>query len=157
MTETEQQPKTKPRRWVRILLVVSLALNFIFIGAGAGFLLRGPGARDAIARDGAHMLARAMPRKDRHDLIREFRQRRGAISGDFHSFREQRARVIEILEQTPFDPDALLGVLGEQRARGSRIATIGHELVVSRLSAMSERERNDIARNLRRRPVRDTR
>ena len=149
MTEPDTARNTGTPRWVKILLVVSLALNFIFIGLSAGLILRNTGNRSAVARDGALLLARAMPPKDRRDMQREFRQRRGEILSQFPDRLEQRDRIIAILVQTPFDPDALQNLLAQQRQRGLRIATAGHETVVAQLSEMSEQERAAIARNLR--------
>src|SRR5690606_38676390 len=41
-TPTPPAPATRPRRWTRWLLVVSLGLNLLVIGLAAGTILRGP-------------------------------------------------------------------------------------------------------------------
>lgn len=154
MANSENTIQRRTPRWVKAVLVVSLALNFVFIGLGAGLVLRSQGGRGPAARDAALMLARALPRADRRELFREFRQRRGEIVDTTPGPARYRRQIAEILRTRPFDAEALRSILGEQRQRGLRIANAGSDAVVEHLAKMTDEERAAVARRLLRGPER---
>ena len=70
MTQTPAQQK--PRLWVRLVLVGSLAMNLLIIGAAAGLYLNSA-SRDGVRPPPGTALFRAMPRADRKALRKELR------------------------------------------------------------------------------------
>ncbi|MHA6266728.1 periplasmic heavy metal sensor [Aliiroseovarius sp. CAU 1755] len=152
-------PPTKPRKWPRILLAVSLTFNLLVLGlvVGAklgdhrdhGFDTRGPD-RGAIRDLGFGPLAGALDREDRRKIGRALRDRSGSFEDNRKSLERDFQSMLDILRADAFAPEALAGLMVAQsdrlRDRGSTL----RELVVERLGAMSTEERRAFADRLER-------
>ena len=142
MAETE-----KPRRnW---LLIGSLALNLLVIGAIVGVAIRG-GPPDRHRRgpdNGLPAIARALPseyRDDLRDKLRETwtksdrRQERDAI----------RAAFISAVQADEFDGDAVRALIQRQRDLASGMSENMADILVGVLASMSKEDRAEFAENL---------
>ena len=115
----QDNEKTAPVRpgWMKWMLLVSLALNFAFIGLIAGATLRndGPGARmpgDPGPGAFGQAYLRALPPQDRREIFRSLKAAdalpdRGERRANFEA-------VLAVLRKDPFDPQALRQAVGRQ-------------------------------------------
>ncbi|MCC1492179.1 periplasmic heavy metal sensor [Cognatishimia sp. F0-27] len=147
-------PPRAVRRWTRYLLIGSLALNLLILGAVAGFLVRGgPGIGPRDARDPVAPYTRALTETQRDDLRRSLR--RNFLVEDRETRTERRAGILEdyrdaltTLRADPFDPDPLRVVLDRQSARGEDRRRKGQEALAQYLAGLSSEERKAFADRL---------
>ena len=145
------RPDGPASRWVRVLLVGSLVLNLLFIGAVAGMAVghwgRGDGRpggpdpgfgpfTDALTREDRQALKRELARK-----VPDMRRMRAEMDGDM-------AAVAATLRRDPFDAAALRAALAQMRGRFQSRMEIGVDLLVGRLTEMSPDERRAFADRL---------
>ncbi len=140
--QTTTQPKGTPR-WVKIALIVSVAVNLGIAGVIGGAALRAPEIRHnkVEAPEGVAMLARAMPPAHQRELREELRNRRGDLRPDREELRSLRDRFIVALRAEPFDIDAVNAVFADQRAMLSKLTAAGHESVIEQIEKMSQKDR----------------
>ncbi|KMK68101.1 periplasmic heavy metal sensor [Puniceibacterium sp. IMCC21224] len=131
------------RRWVRIALVVSLALNLAVVAALAGLALRGgPKMGNAASeREGGAPYARALEPEDRRvfgrmmrDAFRKSGPERGAIAADYRS-------AVAALRAEPFDPVALEVVLIRQNTRAVERQQLGQGVLLAYITALTPEQR----------------
>lgn len=138
----------RPSRIGRIVLVVSLALNFAVAGVVIGSLVSGR-ASDGAPRSfdlGVGPMARALTQDERRDIARDLRSDR-SLRG--LNPRGRANRVIEALTADPFDPDALRSVIGETATRSAALQARAQEITVQKIIAMSPERRLEFAEQLK--------
>ena len=138
-------PKPK-RRWMPILLVVSLAVNLLIVGVAVGTVLRVKGSDHAKAPPGfGSALYRALPKEDRKalrgDLSKQHRKGSKLRAEDF-------AMLSAALRADPFDPESVRAILANQSASLVSLQMSLQNEWLTRVSAMSEEERMDYAARL---------
>ncbi len=138
-------PKPK-RRWVTILLTVSLALNLLIVGVALGTVYRIKGGDHGKAPPGfGPALYRALPKDDRKALRGELSDRhvRGSKlrSQDF-------AALGQALRAEPFDPGAVQVLLQQQAQFVADMQSALQEQWLARVTAMSDEERKAYADRL---------
>ncbi len=145
-------PRVRTKRWIKLVLGLSLALNLLIVGAVGGAIWRigghsddrkgGPSAR---ADAGGFALIRALPSDDRRALFREVRKapRKSASEG-----RAQMQAMVTLLKTNPLD-EAQLDALTEARLQDgeTRQAQLS-EAWKARVMAMTEAERATYAKRL---------
>jgi uncharacterized membrane protein len=136
-------------RWMRVLLVISLALNLLVAGlvVGAGVGGAGPG-RAPLPRDpGSALLMRAMPDNHRRAFETAYRRElretwrgggRGAMRADMDA-------ALAALRTEDFDQGALAAAVSAQRTRMSSRVEAGDRVFLRTVSAMSPAERRAYA------------
>lgn len=144
----------RPRRWVTVLLVCSLALNLLIVGAITGTVLSGGGKWGP--RHAPHMsrvggpLTRALDHEDRHAIAKKMR----AALGDRRDHRETRRAeadaLLDALIAVPFDADAVRTRMMALQSRVEEFQTIGRDMLIERLGEMTDAERADYAERLKR-------
>jgi len=159
MTEVPQLQATavgppQRSRWMKPVLVVSLALNLAVVGLVAGALIRGgPMMRAEMGRDGGRdlglgLLAEGLSRADRLALRRAM----VASNPDIANWRERAGKefagVLAALRAEPFDPDGLLVVLEAQSGRMQARLDNGRRILVARIADMTAAERAEFASRL---------
>lgn len=151
MTQTPQTPAKKPRKWTRWLLIASLALNLLIVGAAVGFAVRGPGAKPGSAPNmpGAISLLRAMPDSHRgqvRDAFREHRETLRAQRDDVSTLRK--AFLAEIEKETPdkAELERLLASFGDIE---SRISERGRAVLLQIVMDMDQGARAELAARAR--------
>jgi len=131
------------KRWMPIVLAVSLALNFAVIAAFTGAAMRhkgGEGARGPTNNTGA-IYMRALPPDVRKQLMQEVRS---AGRGP----RFDPAEMVSILRQTPFDADAAEALLTAERDAGLAHVTAMGETWLKGVTQMSPQDRSSYADRL---------
>ncbi len=154
MTQNDKLQKSpRQKRWPRIVLVVSLGLNLLVIGAGAGAFFMAPrpgghiGARD-FAPLGLRSYVRALDDENRETLREDIKARRGEIQFGRRLIRGHHKALATALRTTPFDVDAVRAVLAQQQAAVVGNIELGQDLLMKRITAMSPAARADFADKL---------
>ncbi|SDX48797.1 periplasmic heavy metal sensor [Roseicitreum antarcticum] len=173
MTNETQKPAAP--RWMRIVLVVSLALNLGVAGVMGGAVLRWGGAdgpprvgQNAVPGDLSFRTAvSALPEADRRDM-RENLRRQFRLSREAHRAGERGVPpagaggdapggiataapadgVIEALRAPEFDPRVITRALAAPMLRANALAEQGHSALVARIAAMPLDERRAYADRL---------
>jgi len=138
-----EQMKT-PRKWTKVLLIVSLALNACFIGLIIGVKLTQDGMHPKRAPSAQGSLyLRALSHEDRRTL--------GQAMRSYHT-REMRQmdragyeNALVLLRATPFDPEALEDLMDDQTAASEERLEYAREALIAHLAAMSDAERAEFA------------
>ncbi|ROT95869.1 periplasmic heavy metal sensor [Histidinibacterium lentulum] len=136
-------------RRVRVLLVLSLALNLAVAGVVIGAVVR-DGPRGGGPRIDMTLgpLGRALSPEDRRAVVRDLRQS-GALGGmDRTARRQALEETVALLRAEPFEPEALARGFAAQRERGGRLLEAGHGALVARIAAMTPQERAALADRL---------
>ncbi len=137
---------TPKRRWMPILLIVSLALNLLIVGVVLGTVLRvkdGGPARGPIGFGAA--LYHALPKDERKEL-------RGQLSGlrTEGSFNRKKdfEELVQTLQSVPFDPTAVEVLLDQQAAATAELHSVLHDRWLQHVTEMSDEERATYAERL---------
>ena len=138
-----EQMKTS-RKWNKVLLIVSLALNACFIGLIIGVKLSQDGMRPQRAPSAQGSLyLRALSHNDRRAL--------GQAMRSYHT-REMRQMdragyesALVLLRATPFDPEALEDLMEDQTEASEERLEYAREALIAHLAAMSDAKRAEFA------------
>jgi uncharacterized membrane protein len=148
-------------RWVKIALVVSLAVNLLIAGLVVGAMVRHDrddrGMRGDVPREFMRSpFLGALDGEDRRAVGRELMREEGSLGENRAELRVRFERLLVAIRAEPFDRDAIEAILDEQRAVGARRLELAEEAVLDRLSAMTPEARAAYAdrldRSLRRGP-----
>ena len=137
-------------RWVKVALIVSVAVNLGIAGVIGGAALRAPEIQrnNIQAPEGVAMLARAMPPTHQRELRKGLRDHRDDLRPDREELRNLRDRFVDALRAEPFDIDAVNAVFAEQRVMLSNITAAGHDSVIEQIEKMSPQDREKYIRRL---------
>ncbi|SHH93533.1 periplasmic heavy metal sensor [Marivita hallyeonensis] len=129
--------------WMRVTLVVSLALNVLIIGVVAGFILSGGPDKhtDRDVRDVGTLFTRALAPEDRRAVRREFGLAMAAQGRDRSTILEQIQTTVASLRQDPFDADAFVQALEDQSGQRRAREALGRDVLAARIAEMSDAER----------------
>ncbi|MGQ0565526.1 MAG: periplasmic heavy metal sensor [Gemmobacter sp.] len=145
-------------RWMRMLLVVSLALNLLVAGALLGVALRGGPSPVAVRDLGFGPFAAALSPEDRAALRQAWMTRSGGSEGGRRAMRADMRALLDILRAEPFDAEALRAHLEKGAERTGRRLELGLSLIAERVTGLSPAERlafaDRLERELRRGPHR---
>ncbi|MEP1765221.1 MAG: periplasmic heavy metal sensor [Sulfitobacter sp.] len=133
----------KKKRWMPVLLSVSLALNLAVVAAFTGAALRHKGGgkmRPPVGSSGA-IYMQALPEQMRREMHQKLGKRGGRKRVD-------PAAMITVLRQNPFDPAAAGAVLNTERSAGMAQIEAMSASWLEGVSAMSEQERHAYADRL---------
>ncbi|MCF1708834.1 periplasmic heavy metal sensor [Tabrizicola sp. J26] len=142
-------PAATPR-WMKIALVISVALNLAVVGAIAGAALFGPGRehRLSVRELGFGPFDRALSLKDREALRDEFQARMGGRWSDIRAVRKDLGDFLAALRAQPFQPDTLWSLADQQEQRLTERLKLGQRLLIERVVAMTDEERQRFADRL---------
>lgn len=152
MTESPPQAPTR-RRWLLPLLVISLAMNLLVVGAVAGALLspngpRGGGDQRTLRGVVGEPFFRALPDHARRALVRDALSSRDRVRESREALKQRLDAFLVALRSDPFDADEAARLLGEQRQAAIRRQELGEQLLLRRLSSMTHEERREYAEAL---------
>ncbi|MGJ8585406.1 MAG: periplasmic heavy metal sensor [Marinosulfonomonas sp.] len=154
MTKTSETKKNVVRGWPRVLLFGSLAMNLLIVGLLAGAVLRhGPERRERVAelRDfGLGPFGNAFTKSDRRAIGVAMKERAGDLRKNRDVFRQEFTLLLDALRATPFDAQAVQDSVVAQRLEIEARQDIGQQLVLERISAMSDEDRAKFADRLER-------
>ena len=155
MARDEARATGGMRGWVKVLLVLSLALNLLVLGlvAGAGWhhYQRGEGwhhGKRSHMPMGLRLYGRALERGDREALIAAARAEMGEAGAGRRELRAHFSGVVTVLRAEPFSPEALAEALAAQRATAGAYFARGHDLLVAHVAGMSPEARRVFADRL---------
>ena len=135
MTQTHSK-----RRWVPIVLALSLGLNLAVVAAvaGAAWRHKGPGEGGLrSAKGGGAIYLQALPQEARRAVLGQLRSSRGPAF--------DATPMIDALRQEPFDAEAAGRALEARRDRGLARSEAGHAALLGYIATMSAQERADYA------------
>ena len=149
---TSQPNRT--RRWVRITLFLSLAVNILIIGLVVGAVgLKGrpgtdgnPRLRDA----GLGPLGAVLSREQQAGLRKELRTKTGDLRQNREQMRADLERLLVAMRSDVFDPDAVAEILADQRRTVTGRVEIGHQVLIDAMANASVAERRAMADRLER-------
>ena len=132
----------KPKSWVKILLVASLALNLLIIGLVAGAMFKKDRWRGSAPRAelGMGPLTHALDPSDRRALGQKFRKQ-GKQSNDRRVRKKQFEELLSVLKADPFDAVKAAELLGSIRTGSQARMETAQGLLVEHLSSMSAQDR----------------
>ncbi len=147
----------RPRRsWLKPLLLVSLALNLVVIGALVGRTLapdhprRGDGVAGPVRGVIGEPFAHALDSGDRGVLHDKLAGKRPHLQASRGRLRDLLNELFVALGAEPFRPDEVRRILREQRGVAEERQQLGETLLLERLEAMSPEERSAYADRLER-------
>ncbi len=138
-------------RWMRWLLVASLALNLAVLGVmgGAALRFRGGGPHVMAVRDLTFgPFTEALSPPDRETLRREFMGEPGAFQAERHEARSDLEQILTALRAEPFDPGRIRSGLDRQKARLETRMDLGQGLLADLIARMPVEERLKFADRL---------
>lgn len=146
-------PDTPRRPWRRVLFGLSLALNFLIVGAIIGLLVfaRGGGTERPAAelRAAGRLPMAAMLPPEARGALRDGLRAKGIRNGAI--WRANADRLDAALRADPFDPSGVSAILAERRAlRDGRAAEVD-AVLVNVLGELSRSERIAFADRMQRR------
>ena len=145
----EVEKKGKPRRWVRVVLFVSLALNLLVVGAIAGMVLKGPPVARNDRSDPVLPYTRAFDEDQRRELRRDLWRSVRRDSATMRAvYLADYQRALTLLRGEPFDPASLEALLKEQGKRADEMRLRGENVLMTFLAEMTVEERRAYADRL---------
>ena len=145
---------TRVGKGLKIALALSLAVNLAVAGVviGAALKFQRDGGRMAVPRDLAFgPYSEALTRDQRRTLLDGMRQNGNGLKGIRTELQADLAAVLTSLRAQPFDASQFRLALEEQNARLAERVADGREGLIAVVSAMSDAERQDFAKNIERR------
>lgn len=144
MTQEGDAQRRGMKPWLRVLLILSLALNFLIIGTVGGAMLtwskwqsNHPPRLDLASGP----LTKALSREERHAIGKKMRQAYKAGSAPRVNLRRDLRALVADIRKDPFDPKALEERLAGQRTVIGARYELGHKLLVEHLTQMTPQER----------------
>lgn len=138
--DTGTPPRAGAPRWMQILLVASLAVNLLVLGALAGSALMGGGRWHGSDHHTGPM-ARALSDEDRRILRERMRSARSEGQGGHRAHRAALEQLLTQLRATPYDGAAVEAQLRAVRGHFMERMERGQALLATRFAEMSPAER----------------
>ena len=139
----------KPRRLVRIVLVLSLALNLLLAGLIVGAVASGRGGAPMRFQADLGPVAQVIPREDRAQIGREIRRELGRSGPSRRELGRTLDQIAAALEAETFDPQGFEVLIRSQQAWQDRVRDVALGAVTRHLATLSVDERRGIAAALR--------
>ena len=143
MTSVEDRPSRRTPLWIKIVLGVSLALNFSIIGliVGASMRFGGPNPGPATISYAIPYVA-ALPREERRKVFRTVREQSSvkALPGRAER-RDLYRQVLEALRADPFDAAAVEAVLAKQTSSMLSVQQAAQQAWLQRIGSFSTDDR----------------
>ena len=153
------QPAKSPR-WMRLVLIASLAANLLIVGLLVGAAFRDKHDHRGPARGGDERsmpgdlrgLARAMPQAPRDALRAAIESTPDAARERRRLIRENRQKFLAALEAEPFSIEDIEAIFNDQHGLFMAIARDGQGALLEAIKTMTADERSRFVANLRKGP-----
>ena len=148
-TDTPAKPGMK--RWLRVVLVLSLAMNFVVIGlvGGAALHFGRSGPPPKYSDRGGSPIFSAFEREDRRDIGRSIRKSYREYAGKVEHEKAQYQAIADVIEAEPMDLDALRQASAAIDDRMAQRRSFAREAWIEKVSGMSLEDRKAYATRLR--------
>lgn len=150
--------KSRSRRWVRVVLAVSLGLNLLVVGlvGGAYFrVVKHTGAGEfpppevRVMRElGMGPFLSAFPHEQKRQMARQLREQVGTFRLNREALVTELGAMLEALRAEPYDHAALEVLIDRQKARISTRAETARNILLNQISSMTPEERLEFAGRL---------
>lgn len=143
----QDKAPARPKRWVRILLGFSLALNLLVIGAIAGLAIKGPPGRSGppsmreISAPYVSSFSFDAKRNMRKHMRSKLPERSVAIARN----RADYAAFLEVVRAESFDAVKATAILEGQLNRAAQMQLLGRDLAIAQIESMTLDERKAYA------------
>ncbi|MBL4916372.1 periplasmic heavy metal sensor [Szabonella alba] len=144
-------PPGRPGKWLKTVLVLSLALNLGVAGLVLGNHLkgRGEGPRPHSVRDlGFGFFGPALTEEDHHALRAAFVERAPDLREARAAMREDLTAVLAAIRAEPFDVDGFEAALSRSSARSMERRALGEALIRDHLAGLDAAARAQFAERL---------
>ena len=151
MVEVSEKTYGRMRPGIKILLVVSLALNLLVIGLiGGALVMRGKWQEHHMSRMEmiGGPLTRALDRADRRAIGRAMRESFGDRQARHDKMRAEFETIVAELKAVPFDVGTVANQMAAHRKHFNARMEQGQALLLQRLSMMDDAERAAFAERL---------
>lgn len=146
-------PSPRRRRWLVPLLVASVAVNLMIVGAAVS----GQVWPDHDARKSSHRSADLMPRsffraldeERREELVEVFRARRTEWREERRALSDAAATLADALEKEPFDAGQAQSAIADHAARSHQLVDLGAAVAADLVETLTPSERRDLAQAIR--------
>ena len=149
-TPADPVPTTGAPRWMKVLLVVSLAINLGVLGMVGGAALRGAGdrGRPDVREIGFGPFSDALSPQDRQELRRAFLRDGGNPREMRRLMRSEVGTLLQVLRTEPLQEAELRAAFSQFQQRGQERLDLGQRLLADRIIAMSPDDRARFADRL---------
>jgi len=133
-------------RSTTILLIVSLAINFLVAGAAIGFILRekpGPKFPNHLGR----VLADVDP-EQRKDLKQRFREFREEGKERHQEMRRHQRKLAKVVMREPFDEDAVRAAFTEARAARDEVQAHMQDQMIEAIKDLEPQQRAEVMKRI---------
>ena len=141
MTDT---PSKRPR-WLYPALFLSLAANLLVVGIVVGWMVSPGGGKRSDFGQARGLVGepflRALPDTERRELIRDAMNEAPRIRESRENLRTRVDAFLSALRADPYDPEAVAALLQQQRDIALRRQDIGEQLLLKRLTLMTNDQR----------------
>ncbi len=142
-----QKQQRSARRWPKILLVVSLSLNLLFIGAivGAGWMRhKYGGGHGGFSRYAIKHVLKNLPENKRRAILLQIKRNNQQLRPRYEAMRKQALELKEVMKSEPFDPERVRLMANRLREIRRPIADAKMQLLVEVLGQLTPQERREV-------------
>ena len=149
-SNSDLTPSVTGSKWMRRILIASLAVNLGVAGLALGSLWHdGPDGRGDMARNlGFGPYDAALRPEDRKALRSALRSKTGDLKAALAEFPADVDAIIVALRAEPFDPAALDAAMSSQRDHFAARMKLGSETMRDYLAGLAQKDRLDFAGRL---------
>ena len=148
-TPAKVTPTNVPRKF-RVVMVVSLAFNLLFVGLVVGMIIKGP--PQGHGRDGADRIRdfyfQALSRDDRFELRKQMRAQGLDLGAGRAQIRGNLASIVATLREDPFDATAFEHAVKGQDQTMAKMRSKGQQVFVDYVRGLDAAARAEIADRL---------
>lgn len=153
MSTDASPPPPRRRRWLVPLLVASVAVNLVIVGAAVSDQFR----QDHGGRKSSNRSADLMPRsffraledERRDELVEVFRARKTEWREERQALREAATALADALEREPYDADQAQRAIADHAASSHRLVDLGAAVAADLIKTLTLEERRELAQAIR--------
>jgi hypothetical protein len=146
---------SRPVPWLKVLLVASLALNLLFIGAGVARYIVGERPDRVMGLSQVQIIPRKffgeIDSTRKAELLGLFRQYGPAFRDGRRAARGEIAVLADALEAEPYDPARVKAAVDSFSARSESLVATGGQAALALIERLTPEERKLLAKHIRQR------
>lgn len=140
---------TENSKWQKYLLIASLCVNVLVIGAmiGSSFKPVPEAKMRGSKMDGFGAFVRALPAEKRQELRKNFENEKSGFRKNRELSNEIRTKMRNAIVAVPFDKNALIQIFAEQNRLRTQQSVVGDQVWVELIASMTDDERAEFVKN----------